>query len=221
MKLFEYKIWQKLINIRTWKDISFWNIRWENKQDAILNLEKKYNLKLSNKSKIWYYVFTITQILDLDKYNEKLLKYRICKSCWEKFSYFENNIFPKWEFDFIDICSEYCMGNEYKKVQKRWLIDYWHKNYFWLVYRIYNKNNNKSYVWQTKQSFIWRWGSHIYWNWNVMKNNNLIDLCFEVLEIIYLWNNLSDDFLQQKLNEREHFYIKKFDCVKNWFNKYY
>ena len=85
----------------------------------------------------------------------------------------------------------------------------------WIIYKHTNKINGKCYIGQTKQLLSERWR-----NGNGYKNN----LYFYNSILKYGWDNFSHEILEDNLqnlkqaNEREMFWISKYDSFKNGYN---
>lgn len=84
------------------------------------------------------------------------------------------------------------------------------------IYKITNKLNNKSYIGQTKD-YIRRFQEHR--KMSSLKNSNYICLLYRAFNK-YGLDNFSFGILEitENYNEREIYYIKLFDSVKNGYN---
>lgn len=82
-----------------------------------------------------------------------------------------------------------------------------------IIYKITNKVNGKSYIGQTRYSLEFRWRQHIHKKDNTYFHNALRK---------YGINNFSIEIIEEceisKLNEREIFYIAKFNTFKDGYN---
>lgn len=82
------------------------------------------------------------------------------------------------------------------------------------IYKITNKINGKVYIGQTIGSSTNRWGSHKSGSEKskiskAIESYGIINFTFEVIEVLILDDNLT---------ERERFWIKHYDSIKNGYN---
>lgn len=82
-----------------------------------------------------------------------------------------------------------------------------------LIYKITNKVNNKSYIGQTRQGIQFRWNQHTSKKDNTYFHNAIQKYGKDNFEIEIL-----EECDVEVLNEREIFYIAKFDTFKNGYN---
>jgi hypothetical protein len=156
-----------------------------------------------------------------EHYYRRFKEVHTCKRCGEEFT--EEQLTKSYT-DWND--RVYCSS----KCQQLDKMDLMEKNgieYHWdcertdyettaVIYRIYNKIEDKSYIGQTRQSFTLRWWQHIKSATGTKFNrafldSNLTDWTFEVVE----------DFKKigkKELDEKETFYIKKFNSIENGYN---
>ena len=82
-----------------------------------------------------------------------------------------------------------------------------------IIYKITNKVNNKSYIGQTRYTLQFRWNQHLHKKDNTYFHNAISK---------YGKDNFSLEILEEcdveKLNDREIFYIAKFDTFNNGYN---
>lgn len=82
-----------------------------------------------------------------------------------------------------------------------------------IIYKITNKVNNKSYIGQTRQSIQFRWNQHTSKRDNTYFHNAIQKYGKDNFEIEIL-----EECDVEVLNEREIFYIAKYDTFKNGYN---
>mgnify|MGYP001051886831 CR=1 FL=1 len=89
------------------------------------------------------------------------------------------------------------------------------------IYKITNKHSMKCYVGQTVKPALFRWWQHLKID-KKFEQQDISELVFEVLEVVTF--NKDDKKLgvystaKDKLNKREAYYIRLFDCVDEGFN---
>lgn len=91
------------------------------------------------------------------------------------------------------------------------------------IYKITNKRLMNSYVGKTIKPPIFRWWQHLKVE-DKFEREDLSDLVFEVIEIVYFDKDKPTDILKykdgdDKLSKRESYYIEYYDTVNNGFNK--
>ena len=90
------------------------------------------------------------------------------------------------------------------------------------IYRITNKRTLNSYVGRTIKPPLFRWWQHLEVD-GKFSESDLSELLFEVIEIVYFGDDPLDLIRytkeDDKLNERERYYIDYYELVENGFNK--
>lgn len=132
-------------------------------------------------------------------------------------------------------CSEQCKEDNIIqfKNEDEWIskedhlnINQYESKYFvGYIYKITNKITMKSYVGQTIKPPLFRWWQHLKVE-SKFEQVNLSDLVFEVIEVVTFDKNDGTDIenfanAKDKLNKRESYYIKMFDCVEEGYNEKY
>lgn len=136
-----------------------------------------------------------------------------------------------------DICSIECnifyrqkLKDEYASIENQnyWVSDSKHpltsktKTLVGYIYRITNKVNMVSYVGKTIKPPLFRWWQHLDVD-KKFEQEDLSELVFEVLEIVYWDDELLDKIRfkngNEKLSSRERYYIDLYDLVEQGFNK--
>lgn len=87
------------------------------------------------------------------------------------------------------------------------------------IYKITNKRTMASYVGQTVKPPLFRWWQHLKVD-GKFEQADITELVFEVLEIV-TFNPTSDGLyenVKEKLNKREAYYIRLYDCVEEGYN---
>ena len=136
-----------------------------------------------------------------------------------------------------NICSLECkigyeqkLKDEYNTIDNEnyWVSDSEHpltnksKSLVGYIYRITNKRTLNSYVGKTIKPPLFRWWQHLSVD-NKFEQSDLTELLFEVIEIVYFDKDelLDNKYTNgdDKLSERERYYIDYYDTVNNGFNK--
>lgn len=91
------------------------------------------------------------------------------------------------------------------------------------IYKITNKRLMKSYVGKTIKPPVFRWWQHLAVD-DKFEQHNLSDLVFEVLEVVYFnekndWDLISYGTKEEKLSQKERYYINYYDAIENGYNK--
>lgn len=144
----------------------------------------------------------------------------------------------KWNVHRKSICSIEChnaykqkLKDEYNTMNNEnyWVSDSEHpltdksKSLVGYIYRITNKRTLNSYVGKTIKPPLFRWWQHLQVD-GKFEQSDLTELLFEVIEIVYYSDDEPLDKIRygngnDKLNERERYYIDYYDLVENGFNK--
>lgn len=153
-------------------------------------------------------LLTVLEITPDRQYLEDFFKPRVCKYCGQTWTPANNEYYGLF-------CCRACYEQyEYeRRIQEDELFISadWHEAYP-VIYRIYDKKNNKNYIGQTIRPFTLRWWEH-YKNWiKRVENTTITDFEFTVLEIL----PKSTD--KNTLSQREQFYIEKYDALNNGYN---
>lgn len=93
-----------------------------------------------------------------------------------------------------------------------------------VIYQIINKTNGMSYVGKTEKIFSTRWYQHVNngdsYIGRALRSESKSNFRFDILEEIILPDEINTvEMAQEYVLERERFYIRQFDCVKNGYNK--
>jgi len=192
----------------------------KNKAEAKEMIEKEYHKKfplrvlhkdIDNNE----FLLKIEDMTDND-YLKSLFEKRECIECKTKFRRIDlyNNANVIYKGD--KFCSDSCKQTYYERERAE---NFEQNQGFYdsipVIYKITNKNNNKVYIGQTTQSFTLRWWQHIKWGVSdckfhkAMRESKVTDWTFEVIEVV------KD---KSKLDERESYYIKQFDSIKEGYN---
>lgn len=84
------------------------------------------------------------------------------------------------------------------------------------IYKIYNDNNNKIYIGQTSVGVNSRWKEHLY---NAKSNNSsAIYTAMRKYGIDTFHIETIEECENEKLNEREKYWISYYDSYKNGYN---
>lgn len=93
-----------------------------------------------------------------------------------------------------------------------------------IIYKITNKATNLSYIGKTIQIFTLRWYQHFYQKGNckfhnAIKNSNLIDWNFEIIEIVKIPKNAKTiNEIDTIILERERYWINYYNTINEGYN---
>lgn len=159
----------------------------------------------------------LLKITDMEKhpYLKALFEEMECTECKNKFRridlYNDRNVHYKG----TEYCSDSCKDKAYERNRLEINDSMFNEaGNVPVIYKITNRITNKCYIGQTVQSFTLRWWQHIKWGksdckfHNAMKNSKLTDWLFEVIDIVS----------KDKLDEKEAYYIKKFNSINKGYN---
>lgn len=192
----------------------------KDKKEAKILIEEEYNkkfpLRVLNKD-LEHNEFLL-KITDMDKeiYLKRLFEDLVCVQCNKIFRridlYNDSNV----KYKGTEYCSDDCKDKAYE--QRRFEISesmFNESGNVPVIYKISNKESGMCYVGQTIQSFTLRWWQHIKWGQsdckfhNAIKNSKLTDWIFEV---IFVCSS------KEELNEKESYFIRKFDSINKGYN---
>lgn len=198
------------------------------RKEARKKLEKIYDTNFSlrmQKKDRFIKDFKMLQLFNPSNYYDDFwLGKRKCKNCNKEFTRLERDRATDFEYIKNDFCSKEC---EEEFTEKK-IIEYNNDNNAirrndGYIYLIENKVNNMFYVGQTTQVFTLRWYQHFYQSNNLndkfhkaIKETNIKEWNFSILEVIKNKNGIKE--MKEILNERENFYIKKFNSVEKGYN---
>lgn len=162
----------------------------------------------------------------------------ICSHCGKSYVQIGDTYKSKmWNVHRKSICSIEChiayqqkLKDEYNTMNNEnyWVSDSEHpltdktKKLVGYIYRITNKRTLNSYVGRTIKPPLFRWWQHLEVD-GKFSESDLSELLFEVIEIVYFGDDPLDLIRytkeDDKLNERERYYIDYYELVENGFNK--
>lgn len=136
-----------------------------------------------------------------------------------------------------DICSIECHVEYKEKLYKQYNSieneEYWidesshpltnkDKKLIGYIYRITNKKTMMSYIGKTTKPPLFRWWQHLKVD-GKFEQENLTELLFEVIEIVYWKDDPMDEIRfnngNEKLSFRERYFIELYDLVDEGYNK--
>lgn len=154
----------------------------------------------------------LLHIQDAKEHHFRLYEEKECRYCGAKFRkidlYNDSNSHTKGGSGY---CSDECQKLALDATTTEYTLQYGTNR---AIYCITHKPTGKRYIGQTTQSFTLRWWQHIKAPADnkfhkFFKETDISEWTFEVLEMLTS---------EQSLDEREQFYIDKFDSIKNGFN---
>jgi len=153
------------------------------------------------------YLLKITEINERMGGIIELFDYKSCEICEKEYRVIDSYNLGRGRFVGGKCCSDDCADEYYKRQREESYNNFENHKCPNVIYKITNKNNGKVYIGQTIRSFTLRWWEH-FCEW--IPNEDICDFKFETIEII-------ED--KSKLNEREQFYIDKYDSINTGYNK--
>lgn len=154
-------------------------------------------------------LLSVIEIKQGDEYLEDFFKPRVCKFCGNIWSPANNEYYGLY-------CCRACYEQAVRQMQIEeadlFISQDWSDS-FPVIYRIFDKKNNKNYIGQTIRAFTLRWWEH-YKNWmQRLKDAAITDFEFSVLEI------MPKNTTKEELSKREQFYIDKYDALNGYNNR--
>ena len=153
-------------------------------------------------------LLSIIEIKKGTEYLEDFFKPRVCAVCGSTFSMANNEYYGLY---CCEACHEQAKYLQRKEDQAVFFSSDWSEA-FPVIYRIYDKKNDKNYIGQTIRAFTLRWWEH-YKNWiQRVPNTSITDFEFTVLEI------LPKTVTKEELSQREQYYIDKYNALTEGYN---
>lgn len=153
-------------------------------------------------------LLSVLEITPNREYLREFFKPRVCLFCGGTWTPATTEYYGKY---CCRACYEQAMQKQKQNEEEIFMSPDWNEN-FPVIYRIYDKKNNKNYIGQTIRAFTLRWWEH-YKNWiQYVKGTLITDFEFSILEIFP--KNTSKEIL----SNREQFYIEKYDSLNNGYN---
>ncbi len=192
----------------------------ENKKEAKKIIEEEYNKKfplrvLSKDLDNNEFLLKITD-MDTNPFLKELFIEKECKECKNKFRRIDLYNDANVRYKGIEYCSDSCKDKAYEKTKFEISDSMFNEaGNVPVIYKITNTKTNMCYIGQTVQSFTLRWWQHIKWGQSdckfhkAMQNSKLTDWIFEVIDV---------PKSKEELNEKEAYYIKKFDSINKGYN---
>jgi len=153
-------------------------------------------------------LLTVLEITPNRQYLEDFFKPQVCKYCGRTWIQAHNEYYG-------DFCCKACYEQyEYDRRIKEgelFISEDWHEAHP-VIYRIYDRKNNKNYIGQTIRPFTLRWWEH-YKSW-IQRVENAIITDFEFMVIEILPKNID----KNALSRREQYYIEKYNALKDGYN---
>lgn len=123
-----------------------------------------------------------------------------------------------------EFCSSQCCDTFKKGEGIKWDVDFdFNGIHEPVIYKITSKDDGKCYIGKTTQAFTLRWYQHFYQGFGTkfheaIKRHGLTGWTFEVIEVIALPKNISANEKHTFILERESYWIKQYDSIKNGYN---
>lgn len=184
------------------------------------------NKVLQKRSKKNTEQITYCTIFELDSYWNNYwleeIECPICKTKTEKWKYKTLTNFYGGSY-LSQCCSVKCseeLTEQLKETQKKEDQDkiYLYNNRdFWYIYKITEKDTNKSYIGMTGREVVWRWWDHFTKSQQefgcYLRKKGIEHFTFEIIEKLPKENCDKRD-----MEKKESQYILKYDTIKNGFN---
>lgn len=213
-----------------WPPVWSGKIEAENKNDARKKIEEEFNQKFVLKESKTPMPFLLA-IKPMNDYLAKRFEIRKCEVCNSEYTLNDAYITQSNGSFCSTECNEnYKLNYELYKSQK-YGTDY---NAFQVystppvIYKITNKNTNLCYIGKSTQSFTLRWWQHIKIGnnyvgdnkfYNAIKNSELSDWLYEIIEIIKFPDNIKNHVSKNRyILEREVHYMKLNNSIENGYN---
>ena len=153
-------------------------------------------------------LLSIIEIKPGSEYLEDFFAPRVCKHCGTIWTPANNEYYGLY---CCRACYEQAMQQIKRSEDELFISSDWDSSYP-VIYRIFDRKNNKNYVGQTIRAFTLRWWEH-YKNWiQRVENTNITDFEFSVLEIF------PQSIDKKILSEREQYWIEKYDALISGYN---
>lgn len=190
-------------------------------KEARQKIEELYNKKfpmrvLSKDLESNQFLLSIREIKGDEDYINRLWDLVECKECGNKFRRIDLYNDSCTSYKGTEYCSDKCHKSYKNRVEIDTIEKGWDSNgNLPVIYKITNIKTGKCYIGQTQQSFTLRWWQHIKWGNSACKfhqamiEGEITDWTFQVIEVC------KD---KTKLNEREQFYINKFNSIEQGYN---
>ena len=192
----------------------------KDRKEAQKIIEQEYNKKfplrvLSKDLDSNEFLLKITDMED-NEYLKALFDEIECQECHQKFRRIDLYNDANSGYKGTEYCSDTCKEKSFER--RKFEINqsmFNESGNVPVIYKITNKITCKCYIGQTIQSFTLRWWQHFKWGnsdckfHNAIKNSKLTDWTFEIIDVAS-----SED----ELNEKEAYYIKKFNSIDEGYN---
>lgn len=172
------------------------------------------------------FLLSLKEITENDYHVKRLFDVMTCEFCGNKFKVIDKYNDPNCQDKGPRFCSENCREESwrqhYENRADRLNMNGTHDP---VIYKITNKKTGLCYIGKTTQAVTLRWWQHFYQGsggdkfQKEIKNTNITDWTFEVIEIIKPPKDYKD---QNKINdlilEREQFHIQEHNSIENGYN---
>lgn len=153
-------------------------------------------------------LLSIIEVKEDTPYLLEMFEPKICQHCGNVFTFANNEYYGQY-------CCRACYEQEMQKIKLEeddlFISPDWNSSYP-VIYRIYDRKNDKNYIGQTIRAFTLRWWEH-YKNWiQRVENTSITDFEFTVLE------QLPKNTTKEQLSEREQYYISKYNAYTEGYN---
>lgn len=154
-------------------------------------------------------LLSVLEITEDRKYLKDFFVIRTCKYCGQTYTNAHN------EFNYGEFCcrtcyEQYTLKDRLENQEVFFASDFYSS--YPVIYRIYDKKNNKNYVGQTIRSFTLRWWEH-YKSWiHCLKDTEITDFEFSILAVF------DKSISKEDLTKKEQHWIEHYNCIENGYN---
>lgn len=203
-----------------WPPIASGKVEAVDRKEARKKLEEEYGMKIpgGRLKNLADQQQMLMSIEVMTSYLERRFEEKECKNCSQVFTLNEKYLINAGGQQ--DFCSSGCTQDFANKIGVERNVNFdFHGIHEPVIYKITNKKTGLCYIGKTTQAFTLRWYQHFYQGCGTkfheaIKEYGIDNWTFEVIEIV----SCSQNEQNKMMLERESFWIKHFDCIKNGYN---
>lgn len=202
----------------SWPPLFSGKVEAANSKEARAALEGMFKHKLPGSIKradfSQPFLMRLTEITDDQPYLKRLFELKECEECGNPFRQIDLYNDPHETYKGPRFCCQVCANKAKAAEIMAGPDDPYGNKSIPCIYRITNKRTKMVYIGQTTQAFTLRWWQHIKWGESgckfhqAMRNSELTDWTFEVLEVCKA----------EELDQREAYHIAAHDSVERGYN---